>query len=154
MPLYDVFTPTSSLPPNLQFMVESPVMIHRWVSNILLPLLLLSNSLLRSFFRMFQNTLHGFCLVLRHIFCFSRHWRALQWLPIDDDSRDLGGADAKKKEVDSGEEDVFGLNDHAPSGPDSASCHECEVLLEREGFNGSEEVWYTGKDDSPLFSSC
>lgn len=49
-------------------------------------------------------------------------------------------------------QDVTGLNDHAPAGPNSASGHQSSVLGKRQLLGGTVEVRDTGDDQSPLFN--
>ena len=93
----------------------------------------------------------------------------LATLPHEDTCH-LNGTDASKEEVHSGEpiqwlclarvrdssavglhiQDVTGLNDHAPAGPDGTSAHQSSVLGEGELVGGTGEVGDTGDDQAPL----
>jgi hypothetical protein len=47
-------------------------------------------------------------------------------------------------------QNIFGLNDQAPSGPDCACGGEGDVLSHRELLGWAVEIRYAGEDDAPL----
>lgn len=51
-------------------------------------------------------------------------------------------------------QDVTGLDDQAPAGPDGTSAHQSSVLGERELLGGTVEVGDTGDDKGPLLESA
>lgn len=89
---------------------------------------------------------------------------------VGEDSGDLDQADDSEEEVDGGEantralvdaqrdnkrghgdvQDVLGLDDETPAGPDKAGAGQGEVLGEGEVLGGAREVGDAGNDESPL----
>jgi hypothetical protein len=69
---------------------------------------------------------------------------------VAQDTADLSSSNTEEEEVDTGKEQVSGLDDEAPSSPDQSRAHEGGVLREGELIGGTGEVGGTGKDETPL----
>lgn len=64
--------------------------------------------------------------------------------------RDIGVGKEGGRDI----QDVPGLDDEAPSGPDGARGHEGEVLSQRQLFRWTKEVGGAGEDNTPFHDWC
>jgi len=69
---------------------------------------------------------------------------------VEEDPGHLNRTNTRQEEVNGGQGEVFGFDDHAPPGPDGARGCERSVLTERQLLGGAAEVADACYYDTPL----
>ena len=114
------------------------------------PFLLRVRHTLQRRLRILHNLLQSLRVLLELLLRLLRLAVPLQSTLVAKYSGHLGCADAEEQEVDGGEEEVAGLDDEAPAGPDQACGHKSGILREGELVGGAGEVGGAREDETPL----